>query len=88
MNFQNVAIKCDTWEQMQHLARIAEQQGLTWISCPWHTFEAGYVYVMRCSEYLGRDLISNYQQSDIESETETTYTTFINSHPDISVEGC
>lgn len=88
MNFQNVAIKCETWQQMQELARIAEGMGLTWVDCPWHTFEAGYVYVMLCSMYLGRDLISNYQMSDIESETITTFTQFINQSDTPSVYGC
>lgn len=82
MTFTNKAIKCDTWQQMEHLARIAEGQGYKPIMFRRHYFdEQDMVYfITRDNEY------TNTYEAD--GYTETTYTTFINSHPDISVEGC
>ena len=82
MTFQNTAIKCDTWQQMEHLARIAEGQGYIPLMFRRHYFdEQDMVYFITWDkEYTNTN--------DIDGYTETTYTTFINSHPDISVEGC
>ena len=87
MTFQNTAIKCDTWQQMEHLARIAEEQGYRPIMFRRHYFdEHGMVYFITWDkEYTNSYDADGYTET---TYTETTYTTFINSHPDISVEGC
>lgn len=79
MTFQNVAILCDTWQQMQHLARIAEEQGYKPIMFRQHYFDEHDMV------YFIVDEFEYTNTNDIDGYTETTYTTFINSHPDISV---
>lgn len=86
MTFQNTAIKCDTWEQMEHLARIAEGQNIRQVGFIEHDFynrDLKYFIVLNLSFGL---IYTNGIPAH--GEIETTYTTFINSHPDISVEGC
>lgn len=82
MNFTNKAIKCDTWEQMEHLARIAEEQGYRPIMFRQHYFdEHGMVYFITWdNEYT-----NTYDTDDY---TETTYTQFINQSDTPSVYGC
>lgn len=81
MTFKNKAILCDTWEQMEHLARIAEEQGYMPLGFSEIYFENDMAYfIVDGWEYTNTYGTDGY--------TITTYTTFINSHPDISVEGC
>lgn len=73
MTFQNTAIKCDTWEQMESLASIAEKQGYRPFSISERLFKSGCNYFgiahefYTCADYGG------------DGYTITTYTTFINS---------
>lgn len=85
MNFQNVAIKCDTWEQMESLASIAEEQGYKADPERYneHDFAAG-------ARYFALYTQKTYcNAGDVEpNETETTYTQFINQSDTPSVYGC
>jgi len=85
MTFTNTAIKCDTWEQMERLAELARKQGYT--AHPDHYNEHDFAAGARYFALYTQKTYCN--AGDVEPhEIETTYTTFINSHPDISVEGC
>jgi hypothetical protein len=85
LNFNGVAIKCDTWQQMLHLAELAEMQGYGnhYGLFSKEDFEKGDKYFST----FGND-IYGCQGFVAPSETETTYTTFINPPVDDSVYGC
>lgn len=86
MTFTNKAIKCDTWEQMEHLARIAEDQGYRPIGFEKSDFDKRDLkYFIALKLSFGNAYTNGIPNR---GETITTYTTFINSHPDIRVEGC
>ena len=81
-DFTNKAIKCDTWEQMEHVAEIARKQGgsvTTWFNTHPCTIEDGYSYFISTSENI--DLYGNYRLSHIEpTETIISYSDFITSN--------
>lgn len=82
MNFQNVAIKCDTWEQMEHLARIAEEQG--YVASKWFTeewFDDGDVFFEITNG-------NEYNCFTLSTYPVLTYTQFINQSDTPSVYGC
>ena len=84
MTFQNTAIKCDTWEQMERLAELAEEQGKR----TWANAFNKETFPSECYFYANEHFYCNCAEDSVSDLTITTYTTFINSHPDISVEGC
>lgn len=92
LNFNGVAIFCETWQQMLHLAELAMEHGLSpyWFGQGDHTFENGYCYFMLCSPWIiPPDHFSNYKEWDVEGETIIPYHTFINQTPaQDSVYGC
>lgn len=78
-DFTNKAILCETWEQMEDLARIAESQGLIDVLFnKWH-FENGGVYFVRL---FGEDSYTNVSEEykNFSSCELTTYTSFINTN--------
>lgn len=77
--FEGKAIKCDTLEQMMHLAEIAQSNGIQPFAFNTvHGFDSGHNYFMMCSSVLIKNSFSNYKKSDIEShETEIAYSDFI-----------
>lgn len=82
-NFDNIAIKCNTWQQMERLAEIADRQGYyKSVLFGEEYFNDGDVYFMLNT--------SNHYINDIpfNSDNIITFTTFITSHPDYRVEGC
>lgn len=84
-NFKNIAIRCDTWQQMERLAEIAEKQGIRSLAMSKVDFlYKGYVYFVIIPDF------NAYTNVDTATSTETVtpFTTFITSHPDYSVEGC
>lgn len=44
IDFENIAIKCDTWEQMQHVAEVAAQQGCRNVEIEECDFLDGNIY--------------------------------------------
>ena len=83
-NFDNIAISCDTWQQMERLAEIAEKQGAKtqeWAYSKTRFNNGHCIFVNRGYLYFSTDF-------KMPSETGYTFTTFITSHPDYSVEGC
>jgi hypothetical protein len=79
-DFTGKSIKCDTWEQMLHLAKLAEEQGITkpknddyWFSE--HTFNDKYCYFM-VVDSIGytNDIISDTLASKIVTYSEFTAT--------------
>jgi len=83
-NFDNIAIKCDTWQQMQQLKEIAERQGYKNMAMCETQFNTGYVYFVIIPDF------NAYTNMDtvISTETEISFTTFITSHPDYHADGC
>lgn len=81
MNFTNKAIKCDTWQQMQELARIAEGQG-------YMPFGFSQIYFEHEMVYFIVDGLEYTNTYDIDGYTITTYTEFINQSDTPSVYGC
>jgi len=90
-DFTGKSIKCDTWEQMLHLANLAEEQGISkpknddyWFSE--RTFNDKYCYFM-VVDSIGytNDIISDTLASKI-----ITYSDFINTLPTevVEVTGC
>jgi hypothetical protein len=90
-DFTGKSIKCDTWEQMLHLAKLAEEQGITkpknddyWFSES--SFNDKYCYFM-VVDSIGytNDIISETLASKI-----VTYSDFINTLPTevVEVTGC
>jgi hypothetical protein len=90
-DFTGKSIKCETWEQMLHLAKLAEEQGISkpknddyWFSK--HTFNDKYCYFMVVDSigYIN-DIISDTLASKI-----VTYYDFINTLPTevVEVTGC
>jgi hypothetical protein len=86
-DFTGKSIKCDTWEQMLHLAKLAEEQGISkpknddyWFSE--RTFNDKYCYFM-VVDSIGytNDIISDTLASKI-----ITYSDFINTLPTEVVE--
>jgi thiamine pyrophosphate-dependent acetolactate synthase large subunit-like protein len=81
-NFDNIAIRCDTWQQMERLAEIAEKQGIQ--TCTYlfneQTFNDGHKYFLVNLGY--------YANCGYVGVEKVTFTTFITSHPDYRVEGC
>jgi hypothetical protein len=83
-NFHNLAIKCDTWQQMQQLKEIAERQG---------SKTQGFAYSKRrfyegCRYFVVLDYFHFCFSSKSSKETEISFTTFITSHPDYRADGC
>jgi hypothetical protein len=84
-DFQNVAVLCDTWQQMLHLAELAREQGYAVIDDLFNEddFKAGMKYFVaeegRCA---------NVSTEHLRGQTETDYPTFINTPVDDSVYGC
>lgn len=86
MNFTNKAILCDTWEQMEHLARIADEQGyrpIGFVKSDFDKRDLKYFIVLKLSF---KDAYTNGIPA--RGETETTYTQFINQSDTPSVYGC
>ena len=83
-NFDNIAVRCNTWQQMERLAEIAEMQGYRNLEMAEYEFNKGYVYFVIIPSF------NAYTNFDMATEAETIipFTTFITSHPDYSVEGC
>lgn len=83
-NFQNLAIKCDTWQQMQQLKEIAEKQGLITSrkSFSEKLFKEGECYFACYRGHYFCDSTITYW------ETPISFTSFITSHPDYQSEGC
>lgn len=82
-NFENVAIRCDTWQQMERLAEIAEKQGYKVLYLNRKYFWDG------CNLFRKNTIhpfYSNYP--NIYEAPIIPFATFINSHPDYRVEGC
>jgi hypothetical protein len=86
-DFTGKSIKCDNWEQMLHLAKLAEEQGISkpknddyWFSQ--RTFNDKYCYFM-VVDSIGytNDIISDTLASKI-----ITYSDFINTLPTEVVE--
>ena len=84
-NFQNYAILCDTWQQMLHLAKLAKAQGYETDNDSFNEelFDLGQVHFM---VFDGGYFCDYYQYIGV--KIEIPYTSFINSHPDLRVEGC
>jgi hypothetical protein len=83
-DFTGKSIKCDTWEQMQHLAKLAEVHGYSKL-VPFSArfFNTGNVYfTVDDKEYIMLDVACD--------PIETTYSDFINTLPTEAVEvtGC
>jgi hypothetical protein len=83
-NFKNYAIKCDEWSQMEELAKMAEKQGYRNLEMTEDEFHKGYMYFVIMPDF------NAYTNVDTATSTETitTFTAFITSHPDYRVEGC
>jgi hypothetical protein len=81
-NFQNVAVKCDSWQQMLHLAELAREQGAEINPAIFNEedFNDGAVYF----ELYGYMAVNMYSTQEVE----IPYTTFINPPVDDSVYGC
>jgi len=80
-NFDNIAIKCDTWEQMMQLKEIAERQGLTVLFMSEKHFDR--MPIFRWSD------LGHYSHFSIPAQfSEISFTTFITSHPDYHADGC
>jgi hypothetical protein len=72
-NFTGKSIKCDTWEQMEHLAKLAEEQGYRDLFFKQSDFEDGECYFvanMHDKYYFSSDLTFD--------EIVITYHDFIN----------
>lgn len=84
-NFQNVAVKCDSWQQMLHLADLARGQGYvaTCFGFGDDTIENGFCYFVVQDGYY-----SNYSETSVFDLPKIPYTTFINPPVDDSVYGC
>lgn len=89
-DFTNKAIKCQTWQQMLHLAELAREQRYkgNWTSFCEDSFNRGHKYfVVHGNWFYNYDIV-------LSDETETTYTdfitptTFITPPTDDSVYGC
>jgi hypothetical protein len=85
-NFQNVAVLCDTWQQMLHLAKLAKAQGYRTDKVLFSRMDflvLDHIYfAVENREYL------NLTEIAANSYIKTTYTTFINPPTDDSVYGC
>lgn len=84
-NFQNVAIKCQTWQQMLHLADLARAQGNETdliLFCE-EDFNKGMTYFLAENKKYG-----NVADCTVKNYTQIPYTTFINPPSDESVYGC
>jgi hypothetical protein len=83
-NFDNIAIKCDTWQQMERLAEIAEKQGYRSLAMAEDEFHKGYVYFVIMPDF------NAYTNADTATSTKTIipFTAFITSHPDYRADGC
>ena len=83
-NFKNYAIKCNDWSHMKELAKMAEKQGYRNLEMSETEFHSGYVYFVIMPDF------NAYTNVDTATSTETitTFTAFITSHPDYRVEGC
>ena len=82
MNFQNVSIECETWQQMQELAKIAEGQGHK--ATKWFTkdcFDDGDVYFEIMPD-------NDYNCFTLPTFPVITLTQFINQSDTPSVYGC
>ena len=84
-DFKNKSIKCDTWEQMKHLAKLAEEQGYNPLE-PFTVrfFNTGNVFfTVYDKEYMCLDVVCD--------PIEVSYTDFINPQiptETIEVTGC
>jgi hypothetical protein len=84
MNFQNVAIECDTWEQMERLAELAEEQGKrTWANVfDKETFPA------ECYFYANELFYCNCAEGSVTDLSIIPFAQFINQSDTPSVYGC
>jgi hypothetical protein len=83
-DFTGKSIKCETWEQMLHLAKLAEGQGYSKLA-PFSArfFNTGSVYfTVDGKEYMLLDVVCD--------PIEATYSDFINTLPTevVEVTGC
>jgi len=84
-NFDNIAISCDTWQQMERLAEIAEKQGY---GTPRYLYsEVDFSHGMEYFVIDGNEY-ANVAVHHLRNVSIIPFTTFITSHPDYSVEGC
>ncbi len=85
LNFNGVAVLCDTWQQMLHLAELARDQGYSpnYFGKGNDRIENGYCYFVVEDGYY-----SNYDEELVFDLTHIPYTTFINQPTDDSVYGC
>ena len=83
-NFQKYAILCDNWQQMLHLASLAERQGYIRIplALSKDDFEEGANLFIATENGMANWWTASAGYTNI------TYTTFINSHPDHRSDGC
>jgi hypothetical protein len=81
-DFTGKAIFCQTWQQMLHLAELAEKQGCEINEAAFNEedFNDGAVYF----ELYGIAVVNSYSTQD----PIIPYTTFINPPVDESVYGC
>jgi hypothetical protein len=84
-DFTGKSIKCDTWEQMLHLAKLAEEQGYRDLFFKQSDFEDGECYFvanMHDRYYFSSDLTFD--------EIVISYSDFINTLPTevVEVRGC
>lgn len=86
MNFQNVAIECETWQQMQDLARIAEGMGYSGLidESAFNNTKGSIYFVVFTSHWA---TFTNMCIPHV-SRTIIPYTQFINQSDTPSVYGC
>lgn len=88
-NFQNYAILCENWQQMLHLAKLAKKQGYKTdkvLFCKDDFCNDHAYFVIEDNEFLNvtEKMVDLHK---VMPYTKLTYTSFINSHLDIRVEG-
>jgi hypothetical protein len=83
-DFTGKSIKCDTWEQMQHLAKLAEEQGCKPDRFKLSDFLNGAIFfeVWEDNDY------SNFYEPSIEGNKSITYSDFIYPTEVVEVTGC
>lgn len=83
-NFHNVAIKCDTWQQMEQLAEIAREQGLK-VDClepdcfpemPYFTKSSNEAYLSHYSVFSLEDTEISFEDFMRTSADPAAYSTY------------
>lgn len=75
IDFENIAIKCDTWEQMQHVAEVAKEQGLRIVNLSDKYFSKGHnlfrrnVYGKHYANYMGDFDLKTIHYTELFTET-------------------